>query len=256
MIEAKYAQRIERDIPKALGILRTLVSKYPAEKDFRIDIGSLLMRTDPDAAIAEYRAALALDPDFGLALNQLAFALVRKEDYAGAQTALERYVAVAPNEFNPFDSLGLLLFLRGRYDEAMDNYEKAGRLNPKIGADVPIGYMLALKEDYDGALASLERYMTSVASDAIGAEGAAWQGIINYLIGRRTLAFERLEAGLALARSGKSTFREGMILVIRGFIRSDMGEVDAGPRGFRSGPPHPRADFCKHPSRLACGILS
>ena len=232
LIEAKYAQRIERDIPTALGILRTLVSKYPAEKDFRIDLGNLLMRTDPDAAIVEFRAALALDPDFGLALNELAFTLVGKGDYAGAQTALERYVAVAPNEFNPLDSLGLLLFLRGHYDEAIDKYEKAGRLNPTLGEEAPIGYMLALKEDYDGALAYLDRYTKAVASDAFRSEGPAWQGVINYLIGRRALAFERLEAGLALARSSKSAFREGLILVIRGFMRCDLGDFERAREDF------------------------
>ncbi len=232
LIEAKYAQRIERDAPKALGILKTLVSKFPAEKDFRIELSGLLMQADPDAAIAELRAALALDPNFGLALNQLAFTLARKGDYAGAQTALERYVAVAPGEFNPLDSLGLLLFLRGHYDEAIDKYEKAGRLNPTLGEEAAIGYMLALKEDYDGALAFLDRYMTSVESDAFRAEGPAWQGIINYLVGRRALAFERLEAGLALARSSKSTFREGLILVFRGFIRVDMGEIERAREDF------------------------
>jgi tetratricopeptide (TPR) repeat protein len=154
----------------------------------------------------------------------MAFALLRKLDFAGAQAALERYVAVAPDEFNPLDSLGLLLFLRGRYDEAIDKYKKAMALNNQIGEELPIGYMTAMKEDYDGALAWLDRYVTNVYSDAFRAEGPALQGILNYLIGRRTVAFERLEAGLALARSSKSASREGIILVIRGFLRSDMEE--------------------------------
>jgi tetratricopeptide (TPR) repeat protein len=114
----------------------------------------------------------------------------------------------------------------------MDKYEKARLLDPTVGEEFPIGYMLALKEDYDGALAYLDRYMTSVTVDAFRAECMAWQGIINYLIGRRALAFERLEAGLALARSSKSTFREGIILVVRGFIRCDMGEADRAREDF------------------------
>jgi tetratricopeptide (TPR) repeat protein len=190
------------------------------------------MGPDPDAAIVEFQAALALDPDFGLALNEMAFAQVRKGDYAGAQVSLERYVAVAPNEFNPLDSLGLILFLRGRYDEAIDKYEKARTLNPGIGEELPIAYMLALKEDYAGALDWLDKYVASISSDAMRAEGPAWQGVINYLLGRRTLAFERLEAGLALARSSKSTFREGIILVFRGFMRCDMGEMERAREDF------------------------
>ncbi|MCX6574542.1 MAG: protein kinase [Candidatus Aminicenantes bacterium] len=232
LIEAKYAWRIERDERKTADLLRSLVSKYPSEKDFHVELGIVLGKTDPDGEIAEYKAALALDPEYGIALNQMAFALLRRSDFAGAQTALERYVAVAPDQFNPLDSLGLLLFLRGRYDEAIDKYKKAKALDNWYGSEGPIAYMLALKEDYDGALDWLERYMTSVTSDAFRAEGPAWQGIINYLIGRRALAFERLEAGLALARSSKSTFREGLILVIRGFIRCDMGERELARDDF------------------------
>ena len=231
LIEARYAWRVERDNRKAIELLRTLVAKYPSEKEFHFELGGRLY-ADPDAAIAEYQAALALDPEYGNALNSMAFALVRKSDFAGAQTALERYVAVAPNEFNPLDSLGLLLFLRGRYDEAIDKYKKAMALNNQLGEEGPIGYMTAMKEDYDGALAWLDRYMTNVYSDAARAEGPVWQGIINYLIGRRTAAFERLEAGLALARSSKSTFREGLVLVMRGFVRSDMGQKELAREDF------------------------
>jgi tetratricopeptide (TPR) repeat protein len=231
LIEARYAWRVERDNRKAIELLRTLVAKYPSEKEFHFELAGRLY-ADPDAAIAEYQAALALDPEYGNALNSMAFALLRKSDFAGAQTALERYVAVAPNEFNPLDSLGLLLFLRGRYDEAIDKYKKAMALNNQLGEEGPIGYMTAMKEDYDGALAWLDRYITNVSSDAARAEGPVWQGIINYLIGRRTAAFERLEAGLALARSSKSTFREGLVLVMRGFVHSDMEQKELARTDF------------------------
>jgi tetratricopeptide (TPR) repeat protein len=231
LIEARYAWRVERDNRKAIELLRTLVAKYPSEKEFHFELGNRLY-ADPDAAIAEYQAALALDPEYGNALNSMAFSLLRKSDFAGAQTALERYVAVAPNEFNPLDSLGLLLFLRGRYDEAIDKYKKAMALNNQLGEEGAIGYMTAMKEDYDGALAWLDRYMTNVYSDAARAEGPVWQGIINYLIGRRTAAFERLEAGLALARSSKSTFREGLVFVMRGFMRSDMEQKELARADF------------------------
>ncbi len=233
LIEASYAQRVERDPKKTLAVLKELVAKYPKEKELRVNFGDSLMGQDPDAAIAEFRAALALDPDFGLALNELAFALIQKGDYAGAQTSLERYVAVAPDEFNPHDSLGLVLYQRGRFDEAIAAYEKARSLNPAIGEELPIAYMLAMKEEYAGALSWLDKYMSSVSSDALRSEGPVWQGIILYLTGRRTLAFERLAAGLALARSSRSTFREGLIYVIEGFLRCDNGEIERAREDFQ-----------------------
>jgi tetratricopeptide (TPR) repeat protein/TolB-like protein len=234
LIEARCAWRVERDNKKAIARLQALVAKYPSEKEFHFELGGRLF-ADPDAAIAEYQAALTLDPEYGNALNSMAFALARKSDFAGAQAALERYVAVRPNEFNPLDSLGLLLFVRGRYDEAIDKYKKVLALTGTFGTEIPIGYMLAMSEDYDGALAWLDRYLTNVdISDAARAEGPAWQGILNYLIGRRTVAFERLEAGLALARSSKSAQREGVILIVRGFIRTDMGEYERAREDIES----------------------
>jgi tetratricopeptide (TPR) repeat protein len=235
LIESKYAFRVEKDRAKATAILKDLVAKYPREKELRVNLGSLLMAVNPDAAIAEFRAALALDPGYGLALNQMAFALVVKEDYAGAQAYLERYVAAAPDEFNPRDSLGEVMLMRGRLDEALANYKKAMALNPQMGEEGAIAYILALKEDYAGALAWLDRFIASIPSDAFRSEGHAWKGILYYLMGRRRLAFEQLDAGLATARGARSVVREGVILVIRGFLRSDAGKASLAREDFLRG---------------------
>jgi serine/threonine protein kinase/Tfp pilus assembly protein PilF len=235
LIESRYALRVEKDRAKATAILKELVAKYPREKELHVELGSAYLGSDPDAAMAEFRAALVLDPDYGLALNQLAFALVAKEDYAGAQTYLERYVAVAPNEFNPRDSLGLVMLMQGRLDEAMAEYEKARELNPRMGEEGAIAYILALKEDYAGALAWLDRYVATVPSEALRAEGPVWQGILYYLLGRRRLAFERLDAGLAMAQGAPSVIREGVTLVIRAFLHSDAGETVQARQDFLRG---------------------
>ncbi|MGZ5454625.1 MAG: tetratricopeptide repeat protein, partial [Candidatus Aminicenantales bacterium] len=232
-IKFSYALRIENDRPKAVAILKDLVSRYPKEKDLRVSYGGLITRSDPDAAITEFRAALALDPNFGLALNEIAFALVQKGDYAGAQSYLERYMAMAPNVVNAIDSLGLIQFTRGRLDESIATYERARAMNPALGEELPIAYMLALKEDYDGALGWLDKYVAAVGSDAFRSVGLAWQGVINYLLGRRRLAFERLDAGLALARSSKNVAGEGGLLFIRGYLRCDQGDTEPARQDFR-----------------------
>ncbi len=234
LIEARYAQRVGRDLPKAQAILKQLSAKYPKEKDVRVALGQSLMGSDPDGAIAEYQAALKLDPNYGLALNEMAFTQILKGDYAGGQVSLERYAALAPTEYNPQDSLGLVLFMRGHYEQAADHFKRALALNPTVGEEGPIAYMLALKEDYAGALSWYDRYMSSVTVDAFRAEGAAWQGILNYLIGRRRLGFERMQAALDLARSSKTLRAEGPILVLRGFLFCDRGDLDRAREDFRN----------------------
>jgi tetratricopeptide (TPR) repeat protein len=226
--------RVERDAPKAIALMKETVARYPREKELHRTLGTLLIGRDPDTAIAEFQAALSLDPDYGVVHNELAFALVAKDDYAGAQAHLERYAALAPGEFNPFDSLGLVLFLRGRLDEARANFEKAGAINPRLGEEGPVAYILALQEDFDGAIDLLDRFAANVWADGPRSEGPAWQGVFLYVTGRRRAAFERLESGLRLAVSSHSNVREGAIHLIRGFLRADMGEIDRAREDFRS----------------------
>jgi tetratricopeptide (TPR) repeat protein len=218
LIEARYAWRVkgQPEVDRAAPDAGREIS-YGVE--FHFESGRLY--ADPDAAIAEYQAARRSTSSTATP-ESMAFALVRNPT-SPAQTALSamwpwrrtvqssRFARLAP----------VLAGLVRRRTTRQDGH---GLEQPVRKG--PIGYMTAMKEDYDGALAWLDRYMTNVYSDAARAEGPVWQGIINYLIGRRTAAFERLEAGLALARSSKSTFREGLIHVMRGFMRSDMEEKE------------------------------
>ena len=74
--------------------------------------------------------ALALDPDYGQALNMIAYAYVRLKDYDEAVRHLEKYISLNPREPNPYDSLADAYFLMGRLDEALANYSKAITLKP------------------------------------------------------------------------------------------------------------------------------
>jgi Flp pilus assembly protein TadD len=67
------------------------------------NLGALIInnpnRTDADSqkAIAAFRKAVELKPDYAQAHKQLAFALLGVGDRAGAKAALESYVELAPD---------------------------------------------------------------------------------------------------------------------------------------------------------------
>jgi tetratricopeptide (TPR) repeat protein len=134
-------------------------------------------------------------------------------------------VAIAPGEFNSLDSLGQVLFTRGLLDRSLETYQKARSLNPRVGEDLPIAYILALREDYDGAIASLDQYIASVSSEARRSEGFALRGILFHLLGRRVAALRELDQGRALARSAGAALRESVILTARGFLLTDTGDI-------------------------------
>ncbi|WP_386680121.1 tetratricopeptide repeat protein [Loktanella sp. R86503] len=84
---------------------------------------------DWDQAEADFRAALAINPDQAQVLNYLGYSLVeRGEKLDEALEMIERAVADEPESGAIVDSLGWVYFQLGRYDEAIAPLERAAVL--------------------------------------------------------------------------------------------------------------------------------
>ncbi|WP_109312930.1 tetratricopeptide repeat protein [Ruegeria sp. AU67] len=84
-----------------------------------------------EAAEADFRRALELNPDQPQVLNYLGYSLVeRQEKLDEALNMIERAVAARPDSGYIVDSLGWVLFRLGRYDEAVAHMERAVELMP------------------------------------------------------------------------------------------------------------------------------
>jgi len=82
-------------------------------------------------AEADFRAALAVEPDQPTVLNYLGYSLVeRREKLDEALEMIERAVAGEPDSGYIVDSLAWALFRLGRYDEALPVMERAVELLP------------------------------------------------------------------------------------------------------------------------------
>ena len=82
-------------------------------------------------AEADFRAALALEPEQPTLLNYLGYSLVeRHEKLDEALDMIERAVAAEPDSGAIVDSLAWALFRLGRYDEALPHMERAVELLP------------------------------------------------------------------------------------------------------------------------------
>ncbi|TNF59725.1 MAG: tetratricopeptide repeat protein [Rhodobacteraceae bacterium] len=84
-----------------------------------------------DQAEADFRAALALNPEQPQVLNYLGYSLVEKQiKLDEALDMIQRAVAARPDSGYIVDSLGWVLFRLGRYDEAVGHMERAVELMP------------------------------------------------------------------------------------------------------------------------------
>ncbi|MEH6738409.1 MAG: tetratricopeptide repeat protein [Sulfitobacter sp.] len=84
---------------------------------------------DDVAAEADYRAALAINPDQPQVLNYLGYSLVEEQRKLDeALDMIERAVAASPDSGYIVDSLGWVYYRLGRYDEAVVQMERAVEL--------------------------------------------------------------------------------------------------------------------------------
>lgn len=86
-----------------------------------------------DLAIADFNAALTLDPDYAPAFNRRAMAFRYKLDPDRALPDFDRAVALEPN--NPSYALnrGNVYLDLGQYDRAIADYDRAILIDPKFG---------------------------------------------------------------------------------------------------------------------------
>lgn len=117
-----------------LDVLRDLQDRFPSDPDVALRLGLALERArDADGAVERYRDAIALagDEPSPIALNNLAYLLAGDE--ASRSVAIDharRAVRVAPGLAPVHDTLGWLLVLDGRQNEAEAHLLRAVTLAP------------------------------------------------------------------------------------------------------------------------------
>ena len=110
-----------------------------------------------DEAIAHYKEAIKLQPDYADAYYNLASALLAKGDVNEAIAQWQKALAIWPNDSDAHIGLGNALLQKGSLKEAVAHYEKALEIAPQdINACNNMAWVLATSSDAsirDGARA-------------------------------------------------------------------------------------------------------
>jgi len=117
--------------------------------DTHFQLGNILyFDGDLDKAIAEYREAIKLNPDYESAHYNLGSALEDKGDLDEAETEFRKAIEINPNNVKACYRLGYILVkkekkTKGNLEEAIADFSKAIELKPDFtGAYIKRGYAL------------------------------------------------------------------------------------------------------------------
>jgi tetratricopeptide (TPR) repeat protein len=127
------ATDFQQDPVGGLAALERLAEQEPTNADVNRGTAlQLVQRRQLDKAIACYRRAARSDPGNGQIWNELAYALGYAGIFNEGVAAAQRYVALAPLQANPSDSLGDVLFMAGRFKESGASYLEGHKKDPRF----------------------------------------------------------------------------------------------------------------------------
>jgi tetratricopeptide (TPR) repeat protein len=121
----------ENNYVEGIQAMNDVAQMYPHDKRLNFLIGYWLYKLDEYERSKTFTLkALAEDPAYATAYNQLGYLYSRGREYDKAIDALEKYVKLLPNEPNPHDSYGEVLRLSGRFEDALEQYHIALKIDP------------------------------------------------------------------------------------------------------------------------------
>jgi len=235
-IEEAYAGAVERDPEKRLRILEEIVQKYPKEKEAHFELASYYRgRNKLELAISEFNKALALDPNYGYALNVIAYIYADLGQYDKAIDYLKRYAESSPGDANPIDSMAEIYFRMGNLDEAVAKYKEVLYRKPDFVLAFPsLAYIYAFKEDYGQALRYADDFIAKAPSLGLKRQGSFNHSFVLYWIGRFNQALSDLQQLADLAGSQGYTEGKAGTELMMGLIRSEHGEFEQSRRLLKS----------------------
>jgi serine/threonine protein kinase/tetratricopeptide (TPR) repeat protein len=226
-IKALLAFYVDQNRDKYAEILKQIIAEYPEEKRARLDLGSnFYIQERYEEALAEIHRALELDPEFGMALNMLAYTYARQKKYDLAINYFREYAAVSPGDANPHDSLGDLFFSMGKLDEAIAKYKEAILIKPDFGSQGRIAYIYLLKDDFAEAKQWIDQYIAAAASNGVRLVGYQLEAICHHLQGKVTLALASLNKAEELASAENDFNMVNQIYRLRLYICYDWKNYD------------------------------
>ena len=107
-----------------------LVRRYPKDKYLLMMLAVACQGT---GHARQYLSILQIiakhNPDFAVVYNRLGYAYLNTKDYPKAGNAFDKYIALLPNDANPYDSKGDYLMELKNYEEAVKMFEKAWEID-------------------------------------------------------------------------------------------------------------------------------
>ncbi|KVC61062.1 hypothetical protein WI73_30000 [Burkholderia ubonensis] len=160
----------------AIASYRRAVELKPDYAEAHSNLGNALRDAgDPHAAMLSCAQALALRPDYAQAFNNLGNALRDQDELDAAARAYDKSIALEPAYADAHYNRGNVCRAQGRLDDAVRCYRRAVELQPELHqAHLSLGSVLFERDELEPAIESLTRASQGGSAEALLSLAAAF----------------------------------------------------------------------------------
>jgi tetratricopeptide (TPR) repeat protein len=186
---------------RAADLADSMLHLFPEEKEIYLIKGGLYeLSKNFEDAIRAYERAIEIDTSYAIAIMSLGYAYSTTGQQAKAVDQMEHYIRLVPDAADPRASFADILLRIGRYDDALEQYQKSLLLKPdywysanQIGTIyMTKGRLKAADEQFHKAIAALPQ------SPQLKANHLAVDGHLNLLRGLYKEAAQQYRDALSL----------------------------------------------------------
>ncbi len=231
----------QKDLDGAVAQFRAALQLEPDNFRAHQTLGDVFSsKKDYDGALSEYREALRLNPKDLDAERGVASVLYNKGDFKGSVAAYQELVRLEPASSQAHQWLGDTLYRAMDYDEAIGEFREALRLDPKnLFAQRRMGDAFYSKREYDSAIAAYRAALQLAPDDA-----AAHQWLGNSFFQKRDWDGAIAELREALRLDPTNSQAHGQIADAMYLKRDFQGAIIEYQEAMRSNPNN--SDIEKH----------
>jgi tetratricopeptide (TPR) repeat protein len=216
------------DTEEGFRNIEKVVELYPDEKEGFFWLGSLRYHTrEYESAIPMLERAIELDPMYAFPHNMLAYCYNAMGDYENSLWAINKYISMAPDDANPYDTRAEIYAQNGEIALAIESYEIALQKKPDFASSLQgLGLLWIQKRDYEKA----RSYFAALASSsdrANRATGRNYLTLIPIYKGQYAEALVDLDNALAAAEvDGGGMLPALATYAIRATVYKELGDLD------------------------------
>jgi tetratricopeptide (TPR) repeat protein len=220
--------RANADRALARQLAESLVTQYPQDERAHFILATVYSAQQLyPKVIAEYQKAIAINPNYSLAYNQIGYAYRAVDNQPAAEAAYKKYIGLMPNDPNPHDSYAELLMKLGRFDESIEQYRKALTADAHFGASyIGIAANEMFLGRHDAAVTELESYYDRARDDGERRTALANEAMVEIDRGATDKAVRVMTRSYGIASASGDTANMAADASAIGDILLEAGRID------------------------------